>query len=70
MKLVKYFFIAFAVLLLLTGCRFSLFDLLPMPGSLDDSFGSGGKVVTPIGMSHDMIRAVAFQPDGKIVAAG
>ena len=40
-------------------------------GSLDSSFGSGGKVLTDLGaMSSDRIRAVAVQPDGKIVAAG
>jgi uncharacterized delta-60 repeat protein len=39
-------------------------------GSLDTSFGSGGKVVTPIGNSNAFARAVAIQPAGKIVAAG
>ncbi len=38
-------------------------------GSLDASFGSGGKVVTGFGGS-DAAFAVALQPDGKIVAAG
>lgn len=36
-------------------------------GSLDSSFGSGGKVVTP---GTEFISALALQPDGKIVAAG
>jgi uncharacterized delta-60 repeat protein len=35
-------------------------------GSLDPTFGSGGIVQTPTGA----VRAVALQPDGKIVAAG
>jgi len=38
-------------------------------GSLDTSFGSGGKVLTPFG-SRSLAWAVAIQPDGKIVAAG
>jgi uncharacterized delta-60 repeat protein len=40
-------------------------------GTLDLSFGSGGKVLTDFGSgSEDLGRAVALQPDGKIVAAG
>ncbi|HSK72137.1 MAG TPA: FG-GAP-like repeat-containing protein, partial [Pyrinomonadaceae bacterium] len=39
-------------------------------GSLDASFGNGGKVVTPIGGSTDIANAIAVQTDGKIVAAG
>lgn len=39
-------------------------------GTLDSSFGSGGKVTTPIGSSDDIARALALQPDGKIVLAG
>ncbi|MQA76160.1 MAG: hypothetical protein GEU88_17810 [Solirubrobacterales bacterium] len=39
-------------------------------GSLDATFGSGGKVVTSIGDGGDFARAVAIQADGKIVAAG
>ena len=38
--------------------------------SLDTSFGGTGIVVTPIGVGNDRARAVAIQPDGKIVAAG
>ena len=38
-------------------------------GSLDGTFGSGGKVTTPIG-SNAQANAVAIQPDGKIVVAG
>ncbi len=38
-------------------------------GSLDTSFGSGGKVVTPIG-NGGIINALVIQSDGKIVAAG
>lgn len=39
-------------------------------GTLDNSFGTGGKVVTPVGVSDDSANAVAIQSDGKIIAAG
>src|SRR6266508_4246568 len=39
-------------------------------GSLDTSFGTGGKVTTPFGTGYDWIGEVAIQPDGRIVAAG
>ena len=39
-------------------------------GALDTSFGSGGKVTTPIGSGTDDANSVALQSDGKIVAAG
>jgi uncharacterized delta-60 repeat protein len=39
-------------------------------GSLDTSFGNGGKVVTDYSGGDDEARAVAIQQDGKIVAAG
>jgi uncharacterized delta-60 repeat protein len=44
-------------------------------GSLDASFdgpdGAGnGKILLPIGTSHDTANALALQPDGKIVVAG
>ncbi|MBI1818052.1 MAG: DUF4215 domain-containing protein [Deltaproteobacteria bacterium] len=39
-------------------------------GSLDSSFGSGGKVITPIGTDEDIATALLRQPDGKLVAAG
>ncbi len=39
-------------------------------GSLDSTFGTGGKVTTPIGTSNDEGRSVAVQPDGKIVVSG
>jgi uncharacterized delta-60 repeat protein len=41
-------------------------------GSLDGGFGTGGKVVTPIGTgaSSDYVRGAALQPDGRIVVAG
>ncbi|MBI4897535.1 MAG: hypothetical protein HY827_04115 [Actinobacteria bacterium] len=39
-------------------------------GGLDSTFGSGGRVYTPIGSSNDTANAVIVQPDGKIVVAG
>lgn len=39
-------------------------------GSLDTGFGSGGRVITPVGSHNDEAYAVVVQPDGKIVAAG
>jgi uncharacterized delta-60 repeat protein len=39
-------------------------------GALDSSFGTGGKVTTPIGSSDDVGTSMALQPDGKIVVAG
>lgn len=39
-------------------------------GSLDSSFGNGGKVTTPILNGSDHATAVTLQSDGKIVVAG
>jgi uncharacterized delta-60 repeat protein/uncharacterized repeat protein (TIGR01451 family) len=39
-------------------------------GSLDGTFGSGGRVLTNLGGDQDEVHALALQPDGKIVAAG
>ena len=39
-------------------------------GSLDTSFGTGGKATTFIGSGDDLAYALALQPDGKLVAAG
>lgn len=41
-----------------------------MDGSLDSSFGTGGKVTTAVGAVHDYASCMAIQPDGKIVIAG
>ncbi len=41
------------------------------PGDLDAGFGAGsGKVTTAIGTGGDYARALAVQPDGKLVVAG
>jgi uncharacterized delta-60 repeat protein len=39
-------------------------------GSLDTSFGFGGKVTTPIGGGNDVANTVVLQADGRIVVAG
>lgn len=39
-------------------------------GSLDPTFGTGGKVITDFGGNVDNARGVALQSDNKIVAAG
>jgi uncharacterized delta-60 repeat protein len=39
-------------------------------GSLDSSFGTGGKVITPVGVSYAFILSVIQQADGKLVATG
>ena len=48
--------------------RFAVSRLLP-DGALDPSFGAGGTVTTALGDFAEA-RAVAVQPDGKIVAVG
>lgn len=40
------------------------------PGDLDTTFNGDGKVTTDIGGLEDHARAIAIQPDGKIVAVG
>src|SRR5437879_772843 len=39
-------------------------------GSLDTTFGGGGKVTTPMGTSNDEGQAVAIDSSGRIVVAG
>jgi TonB family protein len=39
-------------------------------GSLDSTFGDGGRVVTDFAGNRDSLRAVALQPDGKILLVG
>ncbi len=39
-------------------------------GNLDNSFGIGGIVITPIGISDCYARSTVIQNDGKIVSAG
>ena len=51
------------------GARNFLIVRYNTDGSLDNSFGTGGKVTTPIGGGGD-IKAIAIHADGRIVAAG
>ena len=53
----------------LNGGDFALARYNPN-GTLDTSFGSGGKVRTDFGGYYEGARSVALQADGKIVAAG
>src|SRR5262249_9730999 len=39
-------------------------------GTLDTSFGVGGRVVTHFGGDNSVARSLIVQPDGKIVTAG
>ncbi len=39
-------------------------------GTLDNSFGTGGKVITPVGSGEDFATSVAIQSDEKIILAG
>jgi uncharacterized delta-60 repeat protein len=39
-------------------------------GSLDTTFGSGGKAVVAVSTGDDEVASIAFQADGKIVGAG
>ncbi len=39
-------------------------------GVLDSTFGSSGKVITPVGVTNDAATTMVRQPDGKLVLAG
>jgi uncharacterized delta-60 repeat protein len=54
---------------LLTAYDFALARYNP-DGSLDESFGAGGKVATDFGNNSDFAHGVALQKDGKIVVTG
>ncbi|MDQ3748191.1 MAG: delta-60 repeat domain-containing protein [Acidobacteriota bacterium] len=53
----------------LNGSNFAL-ARLNSNGSLDSTFGNGGKVTTDFFGFSDSARAIIIQPDGKLVAAG
>ena len=48
----------------------SILSFAQPAGTLDASFGNGGKVITNISSSQDKAYAVAIQSDGKILVAG
>lgn len=39
-------------------------------GSLDSNFYNGGKALTEMGATNEILKSLAIQPDGKIIAAG
>lgn len=55
-----------------TGATYDFAMVRYLPnGSLDSSFGSGGKVRTDFSLGWDTVRAMVIQPlDGKIILAG
>jgi uncharacterized delta-60 repeat protein len=54
----------------LVALFFSTFQAFCQDGSLDTTFGTGGKVMTQVGSGDDYCNAMAIQPDGKIILAG
>lgn len=46
------------------------FARLNNDGTLDSTFGQAGRVTVSAGGGNDLVRSVAVQPDGRIVAAG
>jgi uncharacterized delta-60 repeat protein/uncharacterized repeat protein (TIGR01451 family) len=55
--------------LLSVNPEWALVRYLP-DGTLDASFGGGGRVITDIGPQDDRPAALTLQPDGKILAGG
>lgn len=49
---------------------FLLIGISAFSQTLDPTFGTNGKVITPINDDQDAITSIALQPDGKIVASG
>lgn len=39
-------------------------------GSFDDTFGTGGKIITIFGSDQDISESVVIQPDGRIIVGG
>ncbi len=66
MKYKHFCIITFVCFVLLFGARLTV----AAPGILDNSFGTGGKVIYRFNQLEDTFAAVAIQPDGKIVGAG
>jgi uncharacterized delta-60 repeat protein len=62
--------LGFGVIIALAGASCSSSHQTSAAGTLDSGFGSGGKASTAIDSRVGHARAVAAQPDGKIVAAG
>jgi len=58
------------VVLALALLQFARLEAAATEGSLDPAFDTDGTLATAIGADNDVVRAIAVQPDGKIVAAG
>lgn len=65
----RFIAIAVAALSFVVGAVGPLSRVYAAVGDLDPKFGDGGKVFTHIGFG-DRVTSLAFQPDGKIIAAG
>src|SRR6186997_2673703 len=61
---------ALRILLLRRALCLLALNVHAAPGDLDASFGTGGKVTTPIGNGNLYGNSVVMQSDGKIVVAG
>ncbi|MGC2234563.1 MAG: hypothetical protein WA584_00195, partial [Pyrinomonadaceae bacterium] len=73
MKAIDRFKILFAALILISASVAAYSQCVPAStaaGALDTCFGTDGKVTTDITDDRDFSRALAIQPDGKIVVAG
>jgi uncharacterized delta-60 repeat protein len=60
------FFVISTILFCSTAFAFSLTNA----GTLDNTFGTGGTVISQNGNNWSVISAVAIQPDNKIIAGG
>ena len=57
-------------LLFVAACIYTSGIATAQPGSLDNTFGTDGKLTTDIGSYGDEGNSVAIQSDGKILVAG
>lgn len=64
----KRIYLSFSALLMFF--MYCAIDLIAQPGTLDNSFGAGGKVKTYSKKDYMGGRSVLVQPDGKIIVAG
>lgn len=64
----KKIYLSISILLMFLG--FCSIRLIAQPGTLDTTFGTGGKVTTSQGISEMYGKSVLVQPDGKIIVSG
>jgi uncharacterized delta-60 repeat protein len=68
---VKCFFRYIALTTVVSACFSLPLHAIPgQPGTLDNTWGTLGRVVTAIGSGADRAYAMALQPDGKVLLAG